>query len=177
MRGEVLVLNQNFEPLHVCNWQRAITLLYLGKAVALEHDSRVIHSPTVAIRLPTVVRLSYHIRRPLPDLKLSRQAILARDGNACQYCGRTSRDLTIDHVIPRERGGPHTWDNLVACCLRCNNKKGNKTLKEADMTLLSKPRRPRFIPYLSLATFTAAAKNPRWRDYLEPFAPHIVGQA
>ncbi|MEI6500356.1 MAG: HNH endonuclease [Armatimonadota bacterium] len=85
-----------------------------------------------------------------------------------------SRDLTLDHVVPRRRGGGATWDNLVACCAQCNNKKADKTPREADMTLLRKPRRPRFIPYLSFATFTAAAKNPGWRDYLEPFAPHLL---
>lgn len=175
MQGQVLVLNQNYEPLNVCSWQRAVALLCVGKAVALAHDSRVIHSPSREMRLPTVVRLSQLIRRPLPELRLSRRAVLARDAHTCQYCGHTSRDLTIDHVIPRERGGPSTWDNLVACCVRCNNKKGNKTPREANMALLRKPRRPRFIPYLSYATFTAAAKNPDWRDYLEPFAPHLVG--
>lgn len=175
MKGQVLVLNQNYEPLNVCSWQRAVTLLCLGKATALEHDEHLIlHTPTQEMPRPTVVRLSYLIRRPIPELKLSRRAVLARDGNTCQYCGHTSRELTIDHVVPREHGGPSSWDNLVACCLRCNNKKANRTPREANMELLNKPRRPRFIPYLSFATFTTAASNPCWRDYLEPFAPHLV---
>jgi len=174
MNGQVLVLNQNYEPLNVCSWRRAIALLCLGKVVALEHSSTVVRSASREFPLPSVVRLTYPIRRPLPELKLSRRAILARDGYTCQYCGHSGKDLTIDHVVPRNRGGPSTWDNLVACCLRCNNRKGDKTLKEANMTLLRKPRRPRFIPYLSYATFKAAVKNPQWRDYLEPFAPHLV---
>lgn len=174
MKGQVLVLNQNYEPLNVCSWQRALSLLCLGKAVVLEEDSQLIHTPTYTMTKPTVVRLSYLIRRPLPEMKLTRRAILARDRHTCQYCGHTARDLTIDHIIPRHRGGPGTWDNLVACCLHCNNRKANRTPREANMELLSNPRRPRFIPYLSFATFTQAATNPRWRDYLEPFAPHLV---
>lgn len=174
MNGQVLVLNQNYEPLNVCSWRRAVALLCLGKVIALEHESEIVRSASEEFRLPTVVRLAYTIRRPLPELKLSRRAVLARDGHTCQYCGHMSRDLTLDHVVPRRRGGGATWDNLVACCAKCNNKKADKTPREADMVLLHKPRRPRFIPYLSFATFTAAAKNPGWRDYLEPFAPHLI---
>ena len=174
MKGQVLVLNQNYEPLNVCSWRRAVALLCLGKAIALEHESEIVRSPSAELRLPTVVRLAAPIRRPMPELKLSRRAVLARDAHTCQYCGHIARDLTIDHVLPRRKGGGSTWDNLVACCAKCNNLKGDKTPREANMALLSKPRRPRFIPYLSFATFTAAAKNPRWRDYLEPFAPHLM---
>lgn len=174
MKGQVLVLNQNYEPLNVCSWRRAVALLCLGKAVALAHDEQVVRGPSSELQLPSVVRLASPIRRPLPELKLSRRAILARDGNTCQYCGHSGRDLTIDHVVPRHKGGPASWDNLVACCMKCNNKKGSKTPREANMMLLRKPRRPRFIPYLSFATFTAAAKNPHWKEYLEPFAPHLI---
>ncbi len=174
MKGQVLVLNQNYEPLNVCSWRRAIGLVCLGKAIALEHEAEVIRSAEAEFPLPTVVRLAHPIRRPMPELKLSRRAVLARDRNTCQYCGHSARDLTIDHIIPRRRGGAAAWDNLVACCAKCNNAKGDKTLREANMTLSRRPRRPRFIPYLSFATFLAAAQNPRWRDYLEPFAPHLM---
>lgn len=174
MRGEVLVLNQNYEPLNICRWQRAVTMLYLGKALPLAHDSREIHSPTTSIRLPTVVRLSEHVKRPLPQVKLSRSSVMARDDHTCQYCGKRTKPLTVDHVIPKERGGKHTWDNVVACCVRCNGKKGNRTPREAGMTLVRPPARPRFIPYLSYSTFTWALRNEAWRDYLEPFAPHLV---
>jgi len=174
MNGQVLVLNQNYEPLNVCSWRRAVSLLCLGKVVALEHESQIVRSPSEEFRLPTVVRLAYPIRRPLPELNRSRRTGLARDAQTCQYCGHASRDLTIDHVVPRRKGGGSTWDNLVACCAKCNNLKADKTPREADMALLHKPRRPRCIPYLSFATFTAAAKNPGWRDYLEPFAPHLM---
>ncbi len=175
MSGRVLVLNQNYEPLNVCGWQRAVSMVYVGKAIVVENDSEVLHSPSMEMPLPTVVKLAYHVKRPLPRLKLSRQNLLARDKHACQYCGRRSKDLTIDHVIPRERGGAHSWENLVACCIRCNNKKSNRTPREAGMTLIKLPKRPKFIPYLSYATFTAALKQHAWRDYLEPFAPHLLG--
>ena len=176
MSDQVLVLNRNYEPLSVCGWQRAVTMVYVGKAIVVEENSRTLHSPSTEMRLPTVVKLAYQVDRPLPKLKLSRQNLLARDRYTCQYCGkRSSKALTIDHVIPSTRGGTSSWENLVACCDTCNNKKGNRTPREAGLHLIRKPRRPKFIPYLSYATFTAAVKNPDWRYYLEPFAPHLVG--
>jgi len=177
MDGRVLVLNQNYEPLNVCSWQRAISLVCLGKAIPVEYDSRTIHSPTTHMRLPSVVRLSALVRRPLPELKISRRAILTRDKHTCQYCGKQTRTLTLDHIIPREHGGKDTWENLVACCVRCNNLKGNKTPTEAGMTLRKHAARPRFIPYLSFATFAVAINDEIWRDYLEPFAPHLIAEA
>jgi 5-methylcytosine-specific restriction endonuclease McrA len=174
MDGRVLVLNQNYEPLHICDWQRAVTLVYTGKAIAVEYDGVMLRSPTFEMRMPSVVRLHEYVFRPLPDVKISRRALLARDDHRCQYCGDRDRELTIDHVIPRERGGPHTWENLVACCRKCNNKKGNRTPREASMKLIKRPRRPRFIPYLSFATFRSALRNDAWRDYLEPFAPQLI---
>jgi len=177
MHERVLVLNQNYEPLNVCSWQRAVTLLFLGKASVLAQDSRDLHSASATIRLPTVVRLNYHVRRPLPEVKISRSSIMARDAYTCQYCGKKGRNLTLDHVLPKDRKGRHTWANLVACCTECNNKKGNQTPREAGMKLLKKPARPRFIPFLSYSTFRAAVKRPEWRDYLEPFAPHLMPDA
>ncbi len=174
MNGQVLVLNQNYEPLNICAWQRAVSLVYVGKALMLEHDSRVLHSPSVTIPMPSVIRIARQIKRPLPEVKLSRQSLMARDRHTCQYCGKRSKHLTVDHVIPRERGGRHDWDNLVACCMACNNRKRNRTPREADMSLIRKPSRPRFIPYLSFATMRQALQNEVWRDYLEPFAPHLV---
>jgi len=174
MNGQVLVLNQNYEPLNICAWQRAVSLIYVGKALMLEHDSRVLHSPSVTIPMPSVIRIARQIKRPLPEVKLSRQSLMARDRHTCQYCGKRSKHLTVDHVIPRERGGRHDWDNLVACCMACNNRKRNRTPREADMSLIRQPSRPRFIPYLSFATMRQALQNEVWRDYLEPFAPHLV---
>lgn len=174
MNGRVLVLNQNYEPLNVCSWQRAVSMVFMGKATPVEYDGKVLRSPTTELRLPTVVRLSYHVRRPLPEVRISRSSIMARDAHTCQYCGARGKNLTLDHVLPRDRGGGHTWENVVACCTDCNNKKGNRTPQEANLRLLTQPRRPRFIPYLNYPTFTAALKHPEWRDYLEPFAPHLI---
>ncbi len=175
MDGQVLVLNQSYEPLNVCGWQHAVSMVYIGKAVVVEADGKVLHSATAEMLLPTVVKLAYHIKRPMPKLKLSRQNLLARDRHTCQYCGKRSKNLTIDHVIPRDRNGAHSWANLVACCVRCNNKKRNRTPQEAGMRVLRRPARPKFVPYLSFATFTQGLKRPTWRGYLEPFAPHLVG--
>jgi 5-methylcytosine-specific restriction endonuclease McrA len=171
---QVLVLNQNYEPLNVCSWRRAVTLVYRGKAIAIEHDGRLLHSQTRAVPLPSVVRLAEQIRRPVPRVKMSRASIMARDDYRCQYCGKRSQKLTVDHVIPRHKGGRHAWENVVACCLDCNNRKGNRTPREAGVTLLRVPKRPRFIPYLSFPTFRRALRNQVWRDYLEPFAPHLL---
>ena len=174
MNGQVLVLNQNYTPLNICQWQRAVALIYLGKAVVLENDSRVLHSPSVTMRMPSVIRIARQIKRPLPEVKLSRQSLMARDRHTCQYCGMKSKHLTVDHVIPRERGGGDDWDNVVACCPSCNNRKRNRTPREAGTSLIRRPTRPRLIPYLSFATMRQALANDVWRDYLEPFAPHLV---
>jgi 5-methylcytosine-specific restriction endonuclease McrA len=167
---EVLVLNNNYQPLNITNVRRALGMLCLGKAHAVETDSKVFRSESLAIEMPTVVRLNYHVRRPVPPLRVSRKSVFARDQYSCQYCGRRNTALTIDHVIPRERGGGTDWTNLVCCCTKCNNKKGNRTPEEAGMSLLRQPFRPKFIPYISYTKFLAAAANPDWRPYLEPYA-------
>jgi 5-methylcytosine-specific restriction endonuclease McrA len=170
MNDQVLVLNQNYEPLNVTNARRAVTLLYLGKAVVVEKDSKVFRSPTVSFELPTVVRLAYYVKRPTPQLKLTRRSIIARDAHRCQYCGKHAKEVTIDHVIPRDRAGKTDWKNLVCACIKCNNKKGNRTPQEAGMALTRKPTRPRYVPYISFSKFVAAFKHERWIDYLAPFA-------
>ncbi len=170
MDGQVLVLNQNYEPLNITNARRAITLIYLGKAHVVERDSRVYRSARVSIELPSVVRLAYYVKRPMPQLKLSRRSIFARDNHACQYCGAQSRALTVDHVIPRHRGGQTDWKNLVCACTRCNNKKANRTPREAGMALIRQPRRPRYTPYISFSKFVAACQRDQWQPYLAPFA-------
>ncbi len=176
MNGKVLVLNANYEPLNVCGWQRAVGLLYLAKAVMVERDSQQLHSPSVIMAMPSVIRIAYQVKRPLPRVKLSRESLMARDQHRCQYCGKKSKHLTVDHVIPRERGGTHTWENLVACCPKCNNRKRNRTPQEAGMSLIRRPQQPRFLPYLNFATMRQALQDEVWRDYLEPFAPHLIAE-
>ena len=131
LNAPVLVLNQNYEPLNVCDIRRAFNLLGSEKAELLERNHQVIHTPTLAIPAPSVIRLVYLVRRPRPRVKLSRREVFARDAHACQYCGASSRDLTIDHVMPKHRGGRHEWENLVTACRACNHRKGSKTLAEA----------------------------------------------
>ncbi len=178
MSHEVLILNSDYEPLNVCNLRRAVILLYLGKADILHaHDDddapRLTTGEGETFAAPSVLRLRYHVKRPLPELKLSRRSIFARDNYTCQYCGVQTRDLTIDHILPKKVGGGMHWDNLVACCRRCNARKGDKLLSHCGMKLARPPRRPRYVPYISLTKYINGTKNEVWRDYLPIF--HDVG--
>jgi 5-methylcytosine-specific restriction endonuclease McrA len=166
---EVLVLNHNYQPLNITSARRAILLLCGGKAHTLETDTRTFHSERMKIEMPTVVRLNTYVRRPVPVLRASRKSILARDHYTCQYCGATGVMLTLDHVIPREKGGGTDWENLVCCCTKCNNAKGNQLPDEAGMKLKHPPRKPKYIPYISYTRFVGAIKNPTWYPYLAPY--------
>jgi 5-methylcytosine-specific restriction endonuclease McrA len=171
MNQEVLVLNSDYEPLNVCHVRRAIVLVYLGKAEVLHaeqfsEDNKEDHR----LPIPSVVKLRGHVKRPLPELKLSRRTIFARDNYMCQYCGATAKDLTIDHVIPKRLGGPSTWENLVCCCRRCNMKKSDKLVHQVNMRLARLPRRPRYVPYISLTKYMVGRKNEIWKNYLPVFA-------
>ena len=166
---EVLVLNSNYEPLNVCHARRAMALLMLGKADVLVQRDEPIVTTAGEIDSPAVLRMKYLVRRPHPQLRLSRHAVLARDNHICQYCGVKAKEMTIDHVVPRWAGGPHTWDNLVACCRRCNLKKADKTPQQANMKLARKPKRPSFVPYLSLPIYMKAQGRDEWRDFLTYF--------
>jgi len=168
MDGEVLVLNSDYEPLNVCNMRRAIMLVYLGKAEVLHHGGRTIRMYDRHMPSPSVLKLRQHVRRPIPQLRLSRRSVFARDDYQCQYCGQVGRDLTIDHVVPKRLGGGASWENLVACCRRCNAKKGDKALHQTGMRLRREPKRPRYVPYISLAKYVAGQKNEVWRTYLPP---------
>ena len=183
MSQEVLVLNSDYEPLNICNLRRAVALVYLGKVDVLHEDARALHTVSSIYRRPSVVRLRSHVRRPAPQLKLSRRSVLARDNYTCQYCGHHGGDLTVDHVIPKRLGGPATWDNLVACCKRCNTKKGDKTLAQLGYDLRHAPRKPKYVPFISLTKFMSGARNEVWRDYLPVFhdagpdSLHSAGEA
>lgn len=173
---DVLLLNANYEPLNVCHVRRAVTLVLLGKADVLEDSDTPIVTGRGRLSVPSVVRMRYQVKRPMPSLRLSRHSILARDNHMCQYCG-SKKELTIDHVVPRWCGGPHTWDNLVACCRKCNLKKGDKTPQQANMRLMTRPRRPHYVPYLSLPKYIKAMQRSDWHFYLpvfDEFAPQAV---
>lgn len=165
---DVLLLNANYEPLNVCHVRRAVTLVLLGKAEIIEESDKALYSSHGALSAPSVVKMRYHVRRPIPQLRLSRHSILARDNHTCQYCG-SKKDLTIDHVVPRWCGGPQAWDNLVACCRKCNLKKGDKTPQQANMKLRNRPRRPHYVPYLSLPKYLKAIQRSEWQFYLPVF--------
>jgi 5-methylcytosine-specific restriction endonuclease McrA len=170
---DVLVLNSNYEPLNVCNVRRAISLVLLGKADIVHEGEVPICTVAGDLTPPSVLKMRYQVKRPMPQLRLSRHSVLARDNYTCQYCGARGRELTIDHVVPRWCGGPHSWENLVACCRRCNLKKADKTPQQAHMKLARKPRRPRFVPYLSLPVYLKARVNEHWRMYLPVFEEFI----
>ncbi len=138
----VLILNVNFEPLHVCNIKRALSLILSGKAEIVLNGRGVIRSSTAEFEAPSVIKLGYMIRRPRPRVALSKREVLRRDNYTCQYCGRRVRFMTIDHVVPRRQGGGHSWQNLVAACPSCNRKKGGKRPEEANMLLHRLPVEP-----------------------------------
>lgn len=164
----VLVLNGNFEPLNICSVARGMTLIFLGKAEVLRYSDARVRSAEDSFAIPSVLRLHEVVRRPVPELKISRKSVLARDSYTCVYCG-SRETLTIDHVFPRHRGGENTWENVVCSCLRCNNKKGNRTPQECGMRLPHPPRKPRYIPYISFPRFVSAVKRPEWREFLVGF--------
>lgn len=143
----VLVLNQNYQPLNVCNARRAIILLGRGKAETLIDGREHISTVSRRVSIPSVIRLVYMVKRPIARRRLSRRAVFYRDGFRCQYCGKQSKDLTLDHILPRSRKGPHEWENVVSACIPCNHRKAGQTPREANMRLLTKPAAPRPNPY------------------------------
>ncbi|HEX9987202.1 MAG TPA: HNH endonuclease [Chloroflexia bacterium] len=169
----VLVLNQNYEPLNVCNVKRALVLVLGGKAEVLELNHQVIHTPTLSIHCPSVIRLAYLIRRPRVRARLSRKEIFIRDSYTCQYCGVKTRDLTLDHVIPRSKSGPHTWENLVSACRGCNHRKGGKSLAEARMHLARAPREPRANIYHMVYRYMETGPLDEWLIYLPGMQPAV----
>ena len=137
---QVLVLNASYEPLNITTWRRAMVMMLKGKAESLEEDSsRRIRNDTM---LPTVIRLRKFVRVPFRPLPLTRKNVFYRDRYCCQYCGYQGEALSIDHVLPRSRGGLDAWENVTTACLPCNSIKGNKTPLEAEMPLKNLPHRP-----------------------------------
>ena len=146
----VLILNQNYEPLNVCGVRRALLLVLGQKAQPLELGDGEYHSVSQNFPIPSVIRLLYMVKRPLFTRRLSRREIFWRDQFCCQYCGRQTRELTLDHVVPRVLNGPHTWENVVAACVPCNHRKAGRTPAQANMRLLRDPMPPKANPYYHL---------------------------
>ncbi|MBI3873353.1 MAG: HNH endonuclease [candidate division Zixibacteria bacterium] len=160
----VLVLNQNYEPLSVCTAKRAVVLVFLGKAEIIERlDGRMVRTARQSFPVPSVVRLGLYVARPQKRVLLTRRNIIKRDGHRCQYCGQSRTAMTVDHVIPKNRGGDDSWENLVSACVHCNNKKGHRTPDEADMPLRRLPRRPSHITFIQ--RFIGLGDH-RWKQYL-----------
>lgn len=169
MDGAVLVLNQNYEPLNICNIKRALVLIIGGKAEVLEQDDGAVHSASSAFQLPSVIRLHCLVRRPRPVVKLTRREIFLRDNYTCQYCGTQTRDLTLDHVIPKSRGGAHTWENLVSACRSCNHRKGGRLMSETRMMLRRAPVQPRAGRYYSIQRRLERTPNREWGKFIPGF--------
>ena len=147
INSPVLVLNQNYQPLNICNARRAIVLVGRGKAEMLENGRGHVRSVSQTFPIPSVIRLVHMVKRPLMRRRLSRRAVFYRDGFSCQYCGSETKELTLDHIVPRSRGGPHVWENIASACIPCNRRKAGLTPSEANLKLRREPKAPRPNPY------------------------------
>ena len=159
----VLVLNANYSPMMICTAKRAICMGYLNKVDVLASYSDQVHSPSITLDLPSVIKIRDYIRYDNLSVDLNRKNIIARDEHICQYCSITKIPLTIDHIIPKGRGGMDTWENLVTACKPCNQKKGDRPPDEAGMVLNRIPKRPNRLHY-----FQRFVKDQQkdWRPYL-----------
>jgi 5-methylcytosine-specific restriction endonuclease McrA len=166
-----LVLNASFEPLGTVPARRAVVLVLAQKADSVHDTGLVLHAERVALAVPSVVRLRQFAHTPhRRRVALSRRAVMARDGHRCQYCGAHAD--SIDHVVPRSRGGLHTWDNVVAACRPCNVRKRDRMLKDSGMRLRHPPTAPHGISWSIRAAGTVPDE---WHTYLEPFDPFDAG--
>lgn len=185
----VLVLNRLWQAVNICTVRRALTLLFEGRAQVVvqgpdgsfqtynfnewrdlsqaQPEPECIHTISFRIRIPRVILLLMFDRVPRKEVKFTRHNIFQRDHNTCQYCGRVCdrKDLNLDHVIPRDRGGPTTWENVVCSCIECNARKGNRTPAEAGMTLIRKPRRPKWRPFLEINI--GLERHESWKHFID----------
>lgn len=160
----MLLLNASYEPLTICNVKKAFILVFLGKAeIVVDKGTKRLRSVTDSFPFPSVIRLVTYVRVPYNNIILSRKNIIRRDGNKCAYCGKKETNLTIDHIIPKARGGQDQWENLVASCVRCNNQKGDRTPEEAGMKLNVRPYKPNYIMFLKNSVGTVESS---WKQFL-----------
>ncbi len=159
-----LVLNATYEPLSIVPARRALVLVLREKAIAIENGDATWHSEMLALSVPTVIRLRNYVKVPYGRrVALNRRAVFVRDDFTCQYCAGPAENL--DHVVPRSRGGQHTWENVVACCKRCNVRKSDRSLEEAGYQLKKRPGPPNRYGWVMLAL--GAQPHPTWQPYLE----------
>ena len=185
----VLVLNRLWQAVNVCTARRALTLLFQGQAQVVNSDagrlvphfqfSRMarpfhdapheesVHAISFRIRVPRIILLLIYDRLPKKEVKFTRHNIFERDKNLCQYCGGEfdRKDLNLDHVIPRDRGGPTTWENIVCSCIECNTRKANRTPQEAGMHLVRKPKRPKWRPFVQINF--SLQRHDSWRHFID----------
>ena len=189
---QVLVLNRLWQAVNLCSVRRALALLFEGHAQVVantdsgefktydfhqwrdfstrnpsDSNDDVVRTVALRIRVPRVILLLFFDRLPRKEVKFTRHNIFERDRNTCQYCGRIfdRRDLNLDHVIPRDRGGPTTWENIVCSCIPCNTRKANKTPAEAGMRLVRKPKRPKWRPFVQVSF--GAPMHESWKHFLD----------
>jgi 5-methylcytosine-specific restriction endonuclease McrA len=189
LNQHVLVLNRLWQAVNVCTARRALTLLFQGHAqVVLDHPDgsfrtlnfsewrdvsadaphdEAVHGISFRIRVPRIILLFMYDRMPKKEVKFTRHNIFERDQNTCQYCGDVfdRKDLNLDHVVPRDRGGPTTWENIVCSCIRCNTHKANRTPNEAGMHLVRKPKRPKWRPFVQI-NFTLH-RHDSWKHFID----------
>ena len=188
--GSVLVLNRLWQAVNICSVERGLSLLYLGhaqvilaeggafttfgfedwkdfsKRTATEEDE-VVKTVSFKIKIPRIILLLFYDRLPRNEVKFTRKNIFERDGNRCQYCGKKfeTKELNLDHVLPKSRGGLTAWKNIVCSCISCNARKGGRTLKEADMRLIKKPRKPCWHPFI-IVSFPKV-NHESWEHFLD----------
>jgi 5-methylcytosine-specific restriction endonuclease McrA len=165
VNSRVLVLNASYEPINVCTVRRAAVLVLKERAEILERSEWALHAENFTLPRPVVIRLITYVRIPRDahSRKITRRAIFARDRWTCQYCGSGHGNLTVDHVVPRSKGGSSSWDNIVTCCAPCNRRKGDLLPKQANMHLKSKPTLPNPTIFVHVATPKVPSA---WQPYL-----------
>jgi 5-methylcytosine-specific restriction endonuclease McrA len=161
----VLVLNASYEPINVCTVRRAAVLILKNRAEILEQGDWALHAESFTLARPVVIRLLAYVRIPRDAhrRKITRRAVFARDRWTCQYCGHERGNLTVDHVVPRSKGGKSTWDNIVTCCAPCNRRKGDRLPGQANMVPARRPKAPSATIFIHVATPTIPDA---WEQYL-----------
>ena len=163
--GRVLVLNASYEPINVCTVRRAAVLILKNRAEVLERGDWALHAESLTLPRPVVIRLLTYVRIPRDAhrRKITRRAVFARDRWTCQYCGHERGNLTVDHVIPRSKGGPSTWENIVTCCAPCNRRKGDRLPAQTGMRPARRPKAPNPTIFIHVAAPSIPAA---WEQYL-----------
>ena len=162
LNNKVLLLNNSYEPISIITAKKAIIMYFLDKVDVVKKSKIVINSLYLKFNIPEVIKLKNYIYIKHSKIPLTRKNILKRDNNTCQYCGKNKSEITIDHILPKDKGGNDSWNNVVVACKRCNMIKGNYLLKDIDMQLIRKPFEPTKIIYLQ----NVGKNNKSWHPYL-----------